>query len=169
MKKFNTDSAAAAASAEASASQPKKAMHKKSLHINPVLHLQCPHGQAPLLCHQGQIPQGPHGKFLRLLLQSPQLLRQSLQLLRQNPQHLCISPRAKGLKASLLPQEHLQAPLLLEIPQLVPLEALAQVLTRSRSPSMYLLMMMRLMMKNLPKSSETGKPGPLEPKAAMCH
>ena len=24
-------------------------------------------------------------------------------------------------------------------------------------------------MKNLPKSSETGKPGPLELKAAMCH
>ena len=53
VRKFNEDSAAAAASAEASASQPKKAMHKKSLHINPVLHLQCPHGQAPLLCPQG--------------------------------------------------------------------------------------------------------------------
>ena len=38
----------------------------------------------------------------------------------KNLRHLCILPRAKGLKASLLPLEHLQVPQLLDLPPLVP-------------------------------------------------
>ena len=94
VKKFNEDSATATAT-EASV-QPRKSMPKKPARKQ-VLHNQCPHSQVP--------QQRPHGKFLSLLLllQSPQFLRQSLHLFRPNPRHLCISPRAKGLKASLLP------------------------------------------------------------------
>ena len=128
---------------------------QKSLRVSQVLHRQCPHGQ-----------------FLTLLL-----LLQSPQLLRPNPQHLCILPRAKGLHASLLPQELQLVPQLHQILQQDPLcgrqrplldEALAQVLTRSRSPSKCRLKKTKLMMKNLLKSSETGKSGPLEPRAQMC-
>ena len=95
VRKFNEDSAAAAAEASV---KPKKSM-ARSLRTSLVLHLQCPHGQ-----------------FLTLLL-----ILQSPQMLRPNPQHLCILPRAKGLHASLLPLELQLVPQLLQIPQHDPL------------------------------------------------
>ena len=113
VRKFNEDSVAAAASAEASPVKPKKAMSNKPARK--------PSASSAMLSRQESSK--PHGQFLMLLLFLPssQLLRQSPQLFRPNPQHLCILPRAKGLQGYLLPEELRLVPQLLQILQQDPL------------------------------------------------
>ena len=100
VKKFNADSTAAAAEASV---RPKKSMAKKPAH-KPSASSSMP--SRPISSAK------PYGQFLK-----PLLLLQSPQLLRQNPQHMCILPRAKGLQASLLPQELELVPQLQQILQ----------------------------------------------------
>ena len=160
VKKFNEDSTAAAAEASV---RLKKSMAKKPAH-KPSASSSMPSQPISSAKPSQSIPQA-----------APAPPKSSAAPTKSSaPVHLATCQRTTGISiasgasasSSAAPNSS-TGPSLLRLRPLLD-EALAQVLTRSRSPSKCRLKKTKLMMKNLLKSSETGKSGPLEPRAQMC-